>query len=170
MLWDSDRLLWSFAFFVSSNVSSNNLPKHLTILSNTDNLFSCFSLLSYFKTRQEYFWLDLQKRKTDHACLLMSILTLRWSLCLLSIIHDLPWLFHAYPHPRAYPFFLFYKLHHQAHDCREQITDTVQPVTIPNSCRWTLTVVYHSNSREASVSLFDLSKFYYVSKHIFSCI
>lgn len=67
MPWDSDRLLGSFAFFVSSNVSPDNLPKHLTILSETDNHFSYFSLLSFFKVRLEDCWFDRQTRQTDNV-------------------------------------------------------------------------------------------------------
>lgn len=168
MLWDSDRLLWSFAFFVSSNVSSDNLPKHLTILSDTDNLFSYFSLLLLQnKARILLTWSSIE---TNWPCMsfnvhfdskMVFVLTVNhsWSTVVVSRI----------PSSKGLSF-LFNKLLHQAHDCREQITDTVRPVTIPNSCWWTLTVVYHSNSGEASLYLFNLNKFYYVNKHIFSCI
>lgn len=67
MPWDPDRLLGSLAFFVSSNVSPDNLPKHLTILSETDNHFSYFSLLSFFKVRLEDCWFDRQTRQTDNV-------------------------------------------------------------------------------------------------------
>lgn len=67
MPWNSDRLLGSFAFFMSSNVSPDNLPKHLTILSETDNHFSYFSLLSFFKVRLEDCWFDRQTRQTDNV-------------------------------------------------------------------------------------------------------
>lgn len=67
MPWDPDRLLGSLAFFVSSNVSPDNLPKHLTILSETDNHFSYFksSLILQSKARRLLVW---SSNKTNWQC------------------------------------------------------------------------------------------------------